>query len=232
MNDAFLSLNPFSKKSENLLAEPETPQAERLLGEVIETSLTNYLAQTYELDNPPPFGGLVRVRDRGGHCEIFGAVHHIATGGLDAGRRAVARGKAQIPLDDEQVYTDNPQLSRLLRTEFGVTVLGCRKVDRAGVPGRVSYIFPDYPPPLHYGVVLCSPRALVEFTAQPRYLRALLDAKDAPVEELTAAVLRKGAEARGKEGREWLVESGRYLARLLKEDYDRLRLVLEKCEVY
>jgi hypothetical protein len=58
-----------------------------------------------------------------------------------------------------------------------------------------------------------------------------LEAKEAPVEELTAAVLRHGTSARGTDGREWLVENGRYLARLLKEDYDRLRLILEKCEV-
>ena len=231
MTDAFLSLSPFNNEPETEDFDEQYETAEQLLGEVVETSLTGYLAQCYKLDEPPPFGGMVKVRDRGGRCEIFGAVHHIATGGIDPGRRAMARGKNEPPASDEQVYSENPQLSRLLRTEFGVTVLGCRRLDSSGQPGRISYVFPDYPPPLHYGVALCATRTLVEFTREPRYLRALLDAKDAPVEELTAAVLRRGAEARGVHGREWLVESGRYLARLLKEDYDRLRLILEKCEV-
>ncbi|MEI6046686.1 MAG: hypothetical protein WCS37_20220 [Chloroflexota bacterium] len=228
MTDTFLSLRHAGKEPDDLTEEG---RAEKLVGEVVETSLTSYFAQTYKLDDPPPFGGLVRVRDRSGRREIFGTVYHIATGGLDPGRRAMVRGSGNVLVSDEQVYSDNPQLSRLLRTEFGVIVLGCRKIDGDGVFGRMAYIFPDYPPPLHYGVVLCDTATLVEFTTEPRYLRALLEAKEAPVEELTAAVLRRGAEARGAEGREWLVENGRYLARLLKEDYDRLRLILEKCEV-
>src|SRR3954453_20173646 len=51
---------------------------EQLVGEVVETSLTGYNAQTYKLDEPPPFGGLVRVKDRAGTCEIYGTVYHIA----------------------------------------------------------------------------------------------------------------------------------------------------------
>ncbi len=233
MTDALFSFNSNGANSFPEI-EPDKPhraeEIEQAVGEVIETSLTNYTAQTYKLDDSPPFGGLVRVCDRGRRSEIFGVVHHIATGGIDPGRRATARGNGEFPLNDEQIYSENPQLSRLLRTEFGVTVLGCRKLDSDGQPGRTTYVFPDYPPPLHYSVVLCSPQALIEFTNEPRYLRTLLEARDAPTEELTAAVLRRGAEARGMQGRDWLVESGRYLARLLKEDYDRLRLILEKCE--
>ncbi len=208
------------------------PIIENSVGEVVETSLTGYIAQTYELDNPPPFGGLVRVKDKGGRCLIYGAVYHSATGGIDPGRRASVRsgGGQQRPVD-EQVYTANPQLTRLLRTEFGVVVLGCRKLDENGQPRSINYIFPDYPPPLHYSVSLCQQEELIEFTDSPQYLRTLLQAANAPVEELTAALLRRGAEARGKEGREWLVNTGKNLARLLKEDYDRLRTILEKCEV-
>lgn len=203
------------------------------MGEVVETSLTHYIAQSYELDQSPPFGGLVRVKDRSGRCEIFGAVSHIATAGIDSGRRAVARSAGRPGLADEQVYQDNPQLSRLLKTEFEVVILGWRRVD--GVePGRISYVFPDYPPPIHYSVALCSPAQTVEFTDKTLYLRTLLNTENAgSVEELVAAVLRRGAEARGDrtKGRNYLIETGRALARLLKEDYERLRTILEKCEV-
>ncbi len=202
------------------------------VGEVVETSLTAYFAQTYELDNPPPFGGLVRVKDKSGRCLIYGAVYHIATGGLDPGRRAIVRtpDNEARPVD-EGVYAANPQLNRLLRTEFGVVVLGCRKFDSAGAPSPISYIFPDYPPPLHYSVSLCAEEELVEFTESPHYLRTLLQSEKVPIEELTAALLRRGCEARGSTGRLWLVDTARQLARLLRDDYDRLRTILEKCEV-
>jgi hypothetical protein len=207
----------------------EVEKAEQILGEVIETSLTRYAAQSYELDQSPPFGGLVRVRDRSGKYEIFGAVSQIATGGLDPGRRAVARSAGKPGLADEQVYQDNPQLNRLLKTVFEVVVLGWRQSEQS----RISYVFPDYPPPLHYSVALCSDEQVVEFTSKTLYLRALLNAEGAPVEELVAAVMRRGAAALGggAKGRTFLVDTGRALARLLKEDYERLRTILEKCDI-
>jgi hypothetical protein len=211
----------------NSLSVPEVAKG---FGEVVETSLTTYMAQCFELDHPPPFGGLVRVCDREKRCWIYGAVYHIATGGLDPTRRASVRTPSTANATDEQVYDANPQLSRLLKTEFGVVVLGCRRISPDGEIGRIQYIFPDYPPPLHFSVHLCDDEELIEFTEQPQYLRALLNAAQAPVEELTAALLRRGTEARNGDGREWLVDTGRALARLLKEDYERLRTILEKCD--
>src|SRR4051812_46121187 len=169
MTEAFLSTkNPFS--TENKPDFTGSNQREMPVGEVVETSLTGFVAYTYKLDDPPPFGGLVRVKDRSGNSEIFGAVYHIATGGIDPGRRAATRGSGQpTAATDEQIYIDNPQLSRLLKTEFGVLVLGCRKVTSG-----FSYVFPDYPPPLHYSVSLCADQTLVEFTEDKSYLRTIL----------------------------------------------------------
>jgi hypothetical protein len=206
------------------------PEVAKGFGEVVETSLTTYMAQCFELDRPPPFGGLVRVNDREKRCVIYGVVYHIATGGIDPTRRAAVRTPSNANATDEQVYDANPQLSRLLKTEFGVVVLGCRRISPDGEIGRIQYIFPDYPPPLHFSVHICDDAELIEFTEQPHFLRTLINSAQAPVEELTAALLRRGTEAREETGREWLVDTGRALARLLKEDYDKLRTILEKCE--
>ncbi|MDB5079085.1 MAG: hypothetical protein JWP00_1009 [Chloroflexi bacterium] len=228
MTDSFLSTqNPFI--TENEMAPSGSNQAELPVGEVVETSLTGFMAHTYKLDDPPPFGGLVRVKDRSGTCEIYGAVYHIATGGIDPGRRAATRGSGQPVTNDEQVYIDNPQLSRLLKTEFGVLVLGCCKTS-AGSRQAFSYVFPDYPPPLHYSVTLCSDQTLIDFTQDKSYLRAILESSQAPAEELVAALLRRATRARGAAGKAFLVDSLRYLARNLKQDYDRFKIIVEKCE--
>jgi hypothetical protein len=228
MNEPFLSTqNPFTGLHEitpSGLNQPEVP-----VGEVVETSLTEFMAHTYKLDDPPPFGGLVRVKDRSGNCEIFGAVYHIATGGIDPGRRAATRGSGQPSTGDEQIYIDNPQLARLLKTEFGVLVLGCCKT-HPGSRRAFSYVFPDYPPPLHYTVTLCSDQTLIEFTQDKSYLRAILEASQAPAEELIAALLRRATRAREAAGQAFLVDSLRYLARNLKQDYDRFKIIVEKCE--
>ena len=228
MTESFLSTrNLFPTETP---AKPaELNPTEPTVGEVVETSLTGFMAHTYKLDEPPPFGGLVRVRDRAGNNEIFGAVYHIATGGLDPGRRAATRGGGLPAKSDEQVYIDNPQLSRLLKTEFGVLVLGCSKVTSSG-RRSFSYVFPDYPPPLHYSVTLCSDATLVAFTEDKSYLRAILEAPQVPAEVLIAAILRRATRAREAAGRMFQVESLRYLARTLKQDYDRFKIIVEKCE--
>ncbi len=229
MSDAFLSTRtPFGLNNEPTPGQVVPDQrTEPLMGEVVETSLTQYVAQTYKLDEPPPFGGLVRVKDRAGLCEIFGVVYSSATGGLDPARRAAARGNGQPAISDEQVYTDNPQLSRLLKTEFSVLMLGCLPTGSS----RFSYVFPDYPPPLHYSVALCSEASLVNFTRETSYMRTVLETAQVPAEELLAAMLRRATRARGEAGRPFLVESLRYLARQLKQDYDRFKIIVEKCEV-
>ena len=49
----------------------------------------------------------------------------------------------------------------------------------------------------------------------------------APVEALSAAAIRDVYTLR-KADRQWLVEAGRYLSVLLKDDYDRLRFILNQ----
>jgi hypothetical protein len=47
------------------------------------------------------------------------------------------------------------------------------------------------------------------------------------VDSLVAAVIRHGYQLRQLD-RDWLVEAGRTLSLLLKDDYDRLRLILDQ----
>ena len=83
------------------------------VGEVIEASTMEFVAECYELDNAPPLGSLVRVGDG---IETYGVVHHVATESIDPGRRPIARGREESDVED--VYRKHPQLARLLRTTF------------------------------------------------------------------------------------------------------------------
>jgi len=58
-------------------------------------------------------------------------------------------------------------------------------------------------------------------------LRTLLCINNAPIESLTAAVIRDVYQLR-KADREWLIKAGRNLSVLLKDDYDRLRFILSQ----
>ena len=59
------------------------------LGEVVETSTTGFTTQCYRLYEAPPLGALIRA---GGPYPAYGVVHHVATQGIDASRKPVARG--------------------------------------------------------------------------------------------------------------------------------------------
>ena len=54
-----------------------------------------------------------------------------------------------------------------------------------------------------------------------------MQVKDIPVESLVAAAIRDVYRLR-KASRDWLVEVGRTLSVLLKDDYDRLRYILSQ----
>jgi hypothetical protein len=65
------------------------------------------------------------------------------------------------------------------------------------------------------------------FTKQLDFLRTLMDVRSAPVDALLAAVIRTIYQMRQLD-RDWLVQAGRTLNVLLKDDYDRLRVILSQ----
>jgi hypothetical protein len=66
---------------------------------------------------------------------------------------------------------------------------------------------------------------VIAFTEHLDFLRTLMDLRSAPVDGLLAAVIRNVYQLR-KLDRDWLVQAGRILNVLLKDDYDRLRIIL------
>jgi hypothetical protein len=80
---------------------------------------------------------------------------------------------------------------------------------------------------VHQAVYTCEDETVLGFTQQPEFLRTLLGLTGAPVDSLVAAVIRHGYQLRQLD-RDWLVEAGRTLSLLLKDDYDRLRLILDQ----
>ena len=99
------------------------------LGEVVEASTTQIIAQCYDLYTAPPLGSLVScgMSDAaGGDGDmIYGIVCEVSTRSIDPGRRPIARGRDED--DEDAVYEANPQLSRLLSTEFNAMVVGHRR---------------------------------------------------------------------------------------------------------
>jgi hypothetical protein len=191
----------------------------RLVGEVVEASTSDFLAQAIELDSAPPFGAFVEVASDD-TLRVYGVVAHVQTAGIDPGSRAIMRGHGDVR--DQRIYQENPDLPLVLRTTFRALVVGFADAD------RLYQFLPPRPARLHYSVFICAPHTVLEFVDNLDYLQALLTAMEVPVDELLAANLRYAAACHAND-RAYLERAGRELAQLLRADYARLTSILRRC---
>ena len=188
------------------------------LGEVIEASTVEFVAESYELHESPAFGSLVRVGE--GDDRTYGLVYASTTASLDPGRRPVARGR-DVEREDE-IYRNHPQLARLLRTEFRAVVVGFRE------GGRIRQQIAPRPVRIHSFVWECPAGEVIEFSQSFDYLSLLIGAPvAAPVDELLAAAVRSADQARGND-EAFRIAAGKCLAVLLTGQFQRLNGILRR----
>lgn len=187
------------------------------IGEVIEARTGEFVAECYELHIPPPLGSLVRTTD--GQVEIYGVVRNASTESIDPGRRPLARGREES--EEENIYRQHPQLSRLLRTTFDTLVIGHGQGD------ELHHYLPPRPPRVHSFVYVCEGDEVRLFTRSLDFLAILLSARVGSVDEVVSACLRRAAGAHDDE-RAFLVRVGKELAVLLGGELNRLNAILRR----
>jgi hypothetical protein len=165
----------------------------------------------------PPFGSWVQAQDEDSGNRIYGVVYHATTSPIDSVHRARALGLSLQDLREQQ-----PQIFAMLKTEFRIAIVGFQ-----GADGVTYQHLPPRPPQVHQAVHRCQPEDVIHFTEEFNFLRILLDTRHAPVDGLIAAVIRSCYQLRQLD-RPWLIQAGRNLSLLLKDDYDRLRAILDQ----
>jgi hypothetical protein len=158
--------------------------------------------------------------------------------------------KVQVANDDNQwviglIYAveikDDLMISELVMAEaVNPTILRDQRENRL-IPVEISVLnigfyngqrffhsMPPRPPMSLHAVTLCTPEEVCAFTQKPDYLRLVLQASEVPSDDLVAMTLRYAALCYdGDESRrQFLVGSGRHLARLLSSDTRRLSHIL------
>ncbi|WP_026730979.1 hypothetical protein [Fischerella sp. PCC 9605] len=196
--------------------------------EVVETTTCEFLAQCLEPEDlsfppMPPFGSWVFSVDEESGNQVYAVVYHATTMPIDSVHRPVALGLSLQELREEQ-----PQIFAMLKTEFRAAIVGFATGSNIrGSSARLYQYLPPRPPQIHQPVYRCESEAIIKFTEQLDFLRTLLFVNSAPVDSLTAAAIREVYQLR-KADREWLIQAGRTLSVLLKDDYDRLRFILSQ----
>jgi hypothetical protein len=188
------------------------------MGEIVEASSRDFIAQSYLHGQAPVFGGLVRTTLADG-CTIFGVVYDVRTTGVDPGSRPVVRGANG--LRDQAIYDANPDLAQVLRTDVSALTLGFRS------DGVMHHVLPPLPPSLHWSVCECTEAECRDFTVRTSYLRTLVDAMMIPADEVIGAHLRQASDA-SIPGDDFIMRAGRELAELLRMDYPRLRGIIDR----
>jgi hypothetical protein len=201
------------------------------IGEVIETATTEFLAQCLEPEDlsfavMPPFGSWVKAIDEESGNQVYAVVYHATTSPIDSVHRARALGLSLQELREQQ-----PQIFAMLKTEFRAAIVGFQPRQSSNGSAHLSdtiyQYLPPRPPQIHQAVYSCMTEEVVRFSDRLEFLRTLLQVSGAPVDGLTAASIREVYQLRQGD-RAWLVQAGRMLSLLLKDDYDRLQVILSQ----
>jgi hypothetical protein len=188
------------------------------IGEIVESTSTEFTAECYELNAIPALGSLVKVTEP--KVEILGIVCQSGTAGIEPGRRPIARGKDED--SEEAVYQSSPQLMKLLRSEFHVLVVG-HKLD-----GKINQYLPSQPAHIHAFVHVCDTEEIQQFSRSFDFLSLLVNNRlQIPLEELTAAALREMTKVQ-IDPHAFLVAAGKSLTSILSGDYHRLKIILAR----
>lgn len=188
------------------------------IGEVIESSSAEFTAECYELYNIPPLGGLVKVKVN--PTEIYGVICQSGTASIEPGRRPIARGRDET--SEDAIYQSNPQIAKLLRSEFRVLVVGYQS------EGKIYQYLPSKPAHIHSFVETCSPEELRQFSESFEFLSVLTSAHtELSNEELIAAALREMSRVQ-PDPHAFLIAGGKALAFVLSSEYQRLKIILAR----
>ncbi len=169
----------------------------------------------------PVFGSFVRAEGLSPGSEIYGLIYDVSVEDDPFVRQFIG---ADPP---DEIVKDQRE-NRQIPIEVSVLAVGARQcLDGDGETMR--HCLPPQPPVTLDWLYQCSDEQVRAFTARFDYFRLVLEARDAPADELLATSLRAAAAARPKHEREaFLVEAGRELARLLAGDPVRLEGLLRQ----
>lgn len=165
----------------------------------------------------PNFGDLVKVPLPDG-LSIFGLIYDVQVRDDPAVRQLILAGE----MEPEAILDQRE--NRLVPIELSVLVVGYQRPGQPPVQG-----LPPQPPISLDTLTLCDEADIRAFTQGFDYLRLVLNAAQIPSDELLIANLSRAAAVRPLETRrQFLLDAGRELARLLSFDLVRLDGILRR----
>lgn len=186
--------------------------------EVIESSLTGWLAQSWQWNSFPSFGSLVSIEDN--KRTLFGIVHQIQTGSMDPTRYPFIYQKTE-----EELLKEQPQIFEFLKTTFSCLIVGYR------YKGTIIYQLASEPPKIHAFVCTTPEDLQKEFFSTNSYLHILFALLNQVfnIDELLLAIIKHMVDSKTctHNNIEQFVDTFRLLT---GNDYRRLKIFLQRVE--
>ncbi len=186
--------------------------------EVIESSLEQFLAQSWQWDRFPMFGSLVVINTI--KRNLIAIVHQIKTGSMDPNRYPFAYQKTE-----EELLAEQPQIFSFLKTTFSCLILGYQE------KGAVYYTMSPEPPKIHAFIKPAGDDLAKNFFYQATYMHMLFNAANQihNLDELLLALLKQ-QKALGILHEQKLHQIIDTFSLLTGNDYRRLKLFLQRVQ--
>ncbi len=187
--------------------------------EIIESSLTGWLAQSWQWDQFPSFGSVITIETK--KRILFGIVHQIETGSMDPVRYPFAYQKTE-----EELLQEQPQIFEFLKTTFHCLTIGYQE---QGAP--ITYQLAPEPPKIHAFAACASRQLYKNFFANNQYLHILFGLSNSifNLDELLLAILKqlKDQDILTEVTVANFIDT---FSLLTGNDYKRLKLFLQRAE--
>ncbi len=186
--------------------------------EVIESSLHNFTAQSWQWDTFAPFGSLVQID--AGNKKTFAIVHQVQTGSMDPNRTPFVYQKTE-----EELLAEQPQIFAFLKTTFSCLILGYQE------KGAMHYTISPEPPKIHAFISPLDKDTLKTFFFHDTYLHTLFSFSHqiCNLDELLLALFKQQKEL-GILNKTKLHELIETFSLLTDNDYRRLKLFLQRVQ--
>lgn len=195
-------------------------KANKPFGEVIESSLQHFTAQTWKWDDFPTYGSLISIEQKS--YTYIGLVYEVSTGSIDPSRSPFAYQKTESELKKEQ-----PQIFEFLKTTFSCIALGSIAQERC------QYTAPSHPAKIHSFVSQTNSTLSYQFLAHPLWIQRLfsLGGIVANIDELLLAVLSEQQQHKFFDSKK-LQDFMQTYSLLTGNDYRRIKLFLGRAAPY
>lgn len=186
--------------------------------EVIESSLSSWTAQCWQWNRMPSFGSLVTINHQS--RILFGIVHHIQTGSLDAVRMPFAYQKTH-----EELLQEQPQIFEFLKTTFSCIIVGY------AVGERIWYHLAPEPPLIHSFIHPASQNQVHSFFKNTGYLPLLFQTAQslAYFDELLLALVQTWYKTHAQD-QAFLEQFFETFSLLCGNDYRRIKLFVQRLQ--